>query len=109
MRDSKKKPRISHTQEILSHPLHGLAFASAAFSSRGETIVKIVLACFIKAGQNTFLALFSCRLNFSHSSHLILLLQEMKRKRVPGMVHANKEIMMGAEMKCSRADSNAQS
>lgn len=109
MRDFRKKPRISHTQETLSHSLRGLAFASAAFSSRGETTVKMVPACVIKAGQNTFLTLFSCLLNFSHSSHLIFLLQEMKRKSVPGMIHANEETMMGAEMKCYRADNEAQS
>lgn len=30
----------------------------------------------------------------------------MKRKRVPGMIHANEEALVGAEMKCGRAENN---
>ena len=80
--DSRKKPHISHTQETLYHPLHCLVFALGAFFllSRGETPVKILLACFIKAGQNISLVLFSCLLSLSHSFHLIFLLQKWKEK-----------------------------
>lgn len=102
VRDSRRKPCISHTQENLSHPLRGLAFASAALSSRDHS--KNVTGLLRYSRTNTFLASFSCLLNFSHSSHLISLLQEMKSKCVSGMVHANEETVMGGWDETHRAD-----